>query len=292
MKIKEFFQKKSPVISFEFFPPKTDEGSQNLLETVTTLREFRPSFVSITYGAGGNTRAKTVQLVSKIKNEIGIETMAHLTCVGHTREEILNILKELESEGIESVLALRGDPPQGRKNFPANPDGLNHASDLVKLIRKGFEFGVGVAGYPEKHPEAPTWEEDLRHLKEKVDAGADFVITQLFFINRDYFSFVEKARKIGIQVPIVPGIMPIKDVEQIKRFTVMCGAKIPDKLLRQLENVKNDGEEVVRLGVDYATEQCMELLKKGAPGIHFYTLNKSQSTREIFRRLKEAGMVP
>ncbi len=292
MKISEFFRKKSPVVSFEFFPAKTDEAEEALISTVKSLKELNPSFVSITYGAGGTTRTKTVQLVLKIKNEIGLEAMAHLACGGHTQTEIRGILSELQNGGIESVLALRGDPPLGQKCFSPAPDGFKYASELVDFMRKNFHFGIGVAGYPEKHPEASSKAEDLKHLKGKVDAGADVIITQLFFDNRDYFSFVDNARKAGIHVPIVPGIMPIKDVDQIKRFTTVCGAKIPQNFLAELEKAKKDPRKVVQLGIEHSTAQCFDLLKKGAPGIHFYTLNKSESTREIFKRLKKEGMVP
>ncbi len=292
MKIGEFFRQKKSVVSFEFFPAKTEEAEKNLLATIDSLKKLEPSFVSITYGAGGTTRTKTIQLVTKIKKETGLETMAHLACGGHTKDEIHGILQELKDGGIESILALRGDPPQGQATFAPVKNGFRNAFELVSFIKKNFSFGIGVAGYPEKHPEAVSLEADLKHLKEKVDAGADVVITQLFFNNPDYFSFVEKAHKAGIRVPIVSGIMPIKDVDQIKRFTNVCGAKIPGVLMQQLESVKSDPIKVVEIGIRYATEQCIALLKGGAPGIHFYTLNKSESTREIFLRLKAAQLVP
>lgn len=282
---------KAPVISFEFFPPKTDEGAQNLRETIRSLESLHPSFVSVTYGAGGSTRSRTLELVASIKKDFGIEAVAHLTCVGHSQNEIFSVLKELNQAGIDNVLALRGDPPRGETSFKPHPEGFRYASELVRFIRKNFKFGIGVAGYPEKHMEAATMEEDMDHLKEKVEAGGDFVVTQLFFNNDDYFSFVERVRQKGVDVPITPGIMPITDVDQIKRFSALCGAKIPKNLLEKFEDIKNDKAAVVQLGIDHATHQCRDLLKKGAPGIHFYTLNKSTSTKEIFLNLKEEKLI-
>jgi methylenetetrahydrofolate reductase (NADPH) len=291
MKVKQFLNGKKPLVSFEFFPPKTNEGVATLMETIQALKELKPSFVSMTYGAGGSTRERTVSLVSAIKHKIGLEAVAHLTCVGHSQSELRGLLKELEGEGIENIVALRGDPPKGQTRFVQAPDGFRYGSELVQFIRKEFNFCVGVAGYPEKHPEAPTLEKDLEHLKTKVDAGGDFVVTQLFFDNRDYFNFVKRLRSIGVTTPVIAGIMPITDVDQIKRFTSMSGATIPPTLLAELEKVKSDKARVIEAGIRYATAQCTELLKKGAPGIHFFTLNKSQSTREIFLNLKKNGSV-
>lgn len=291
MKIRDIIGNGRPSISFEFFPPKTDAGHASLLETIATLRSLGPSFVSMTYGAGGSTRATTVKLVSKIKNEIGIEAVAHLTCVGHTKDELLGILSQLRDEGIENVLALRGDPPKGETRFVARAGGFSHAADLVGFIRERFLFGIGVAGYPEKHPEAPSLEADIKRLREKVARGADVVITQLFFSNTDYFSFVERLRVLGVTTPVVPGIMPVTDTEQVKRFTSMCGARLPKDLLARLELAGADKAAVVRIGIEHATAQCEELLRRGAPGIHFYTLNRSEATREVFLRLKSAGVV-
>lgn len=292
MKVKNIIGNGRPSVSFEFFPPKTDAGLDSLLETVSALKALSPSFVSMTYGAGGSTRSRTVELVSRIKNEIGLEAVAHLTCVGHTRGEIDAVLGELSDAGIENILALRGDPPKGERTFVPVPGGFAHAADLVEFIRKNHSFGVGVAGYPEKHPEAPSFEADLLHLKEKVARGADYVITQLFFSNADYFSFVDRLRALGVTAPVVPGIMPVTDTDQVKRFTSMCGAKLPAALLSRLESAAGDRTEVGRIGVEHATAQCQELLRRGAPGIHFYTLNKSEATREVFRRLKTSGDVP
>lgn len=291
MKVKDILASGKPCISFEFFPPKTDEGLATLLQTISTLREFNPSFVSMTYGAGGSTRAKTVQLVSRIKNQIGIEAVAHLTCVGHRREELEAILGELKAEGIENVLALRGDPPKGQTHFVAQEGGFANADGLVALIRKKFDFSIGVAGYPEKHPEATDLPSDLDAVAKKVAAGADYVVTQLFFSNDDYFRFVDEVRRRGVRVPIIPGIMPVTDTDQVKRFTQMCGASLPRDLLARLELAGADKAAMVRIGIDHATAQCEELLRRGAPGIHFYTLNKSEATKEVFLRLKSAGVV-
>jgi len=271
--------------SFEFFPPKTPEGEKNLYETIEVLREHHPSFVSVTYGAGGSTRAKTVEIVSRIKNEIGIEAMAHLTCVGAARGEILSVLDKLKKERIENVLALRGDPPKGETGFTPHADGFRYASELVAAVREHDDFTIGVAGYPEGHVECESKEKDLENLKRKVDAGGEFIITQLFFDPKDYFDFVARARAIGIRVPIIPGIMPVTNFAQIQKFTQMCGAHLPAEMRAALEPIQHDPAQVQAFGVEYAVRQCQELLNRGAPGIHFYTLNKSPATRAIFSRL-------
>ncbi len=292
MKIKDRFGKGQLVFSFEFFPPKDDAGADSLFKTVANLKELNPTFVSVTYGAGGSTRRKTVELTERIKRDTGIEAMAHLTCVGHSREEILALLDELEAAGIENIMTLRGDPPQEEANFVPHPEGFRHANELVSFIRSKKTFCLGVAGYPEVHPEASSKESDLANLKRKVEAGGDFVVTQLFFDQRDYFDFLSRARAAGIKVPIVPGIMPITNVAQIKRFTQMCGAKIPSPLLGELETAEGDREEVIQIGIRHATQQSEELLRGGAPGIHFYTLNRSLSTRTILSNLKERLVIP
>ncbi|MBI4180282.1 methylenetetrahydrofolate reductase [NAD(P)H] [bacterium] len=285
MRISDMLARDGRTFSFEFFPPKTPEGERKLYETVEVLRQHRPSFVSVTYGAGGSTRHKTVEIVSRIKKEIGIEAMAHLTCVGAARGEISSVLDHLKTEGIENVLALRGDPPQGQTQFVAHADGFRYASELVSAIRGDHDFTIGVAGYPEGHVECGSRDEDLAHLKTKVDAGASFVITQLFFDNRDYFDFVKRARDIGIRVPIIPGIMPVTNYAQIRKFTQMCGAHLPKEMTDRLDAIHEDESAVQTYGVDHAVRQCQDLLDRGAPGIHFYTLNKSPSTRAIFSRL-------
>jgi methylenetetrahydrofolate reductase (NADPH) len=275
-----------PVFSFEFFPPKDAEGVERLFETIAELKPYEPGYVSVTYGAGGSSRRLTVELVRRIKHEVGIEAMAHLTCVGATREELGVVLDELRAGGIENVIALRGDPPRGSTTFVKTDGGLGQAAELVALIRARYDFCVAAACYPEKHLEAIDAESDLAYLKAKVDAGADFLITQLFFDNADYFRFVERARKAGIEVPIVAGIMPITNLSQIKRFTALCGATIPAALLAACEGCSTDNDAVRALGVEHATAQCRDLIAQGVPGIHFYTLNRSLATRHVLDRLR------
>jgi methylenetetrahydrofolate reductase (NADPH) len=286
MKISKMLTTGRPLFSFEFFPPKDDAAAAQLVATIAELKLLNPDFVSVTYGAGGSTRTKTLELVARIKKEVGIEGMAHLTCVGHSKAEIQSILKDLADRGIENVLALRGDPPRGETTFKPHPDGYRYANELAQVVaQKGFCFGV--AGYPEKHPEAPSLEVDLQNLKRKVDTGASFVTTQLFFQNTYYFDFVARARAIGIRVPIFPGIMPVTNYSQIQRFTALCGASLPQQLQHELEVVQGDLDAVTHIGVRFAAHQCEELLHKGAPGIHFYTLNKSRATREILEHLRK-----
>jgi methylenetetrahydrofolate reductase (NADPH) len=275
-----------PTFSFEFFPPRTEEGERNLRETLTTLRELKPDFVSVTYGAGGSTRDRTVALTKWIKQGLEIEAMAHLSCVGATSEELCEILDGLESAGIDNVLALRGDPPRGESDWKPHPGGLHYSTELASLISERYQFCVGAACFPEVHPEAPDLAHDLRFLREKVQAGATFAITQLFFDNELYFRFVEEARAAGIEIPIIPGIMPITDFKQIKTITGMCKATIPQRLLEALEWRAHDSDAVLQLGVAYATLQCAELLARGAPGIQFFTLNRSSATRAILSSLR------
>jgi methylenetetrahydrofolate reductase (NADPH) len=286
MRIRELFGHGRPVFSFEFFPPKTDEAAQALLGSVRDLAEMlAPDFVSVTYGAGGSTRGRTIELVSRMQSELGLTTMAHLTCVGHTRDELAAILTRLASRGIKNVLALRGDTPGGGR-FEATPGGFAHASELAAFVKERGRFCVGGACYPEKHPEAPSAEDDLRWAGHKVESGAEFLITQLFFDNEDYFRFVERAREAGIEVPIVPGIMPITSVSQIERFTQMCGARIPDELRARLKRYEEDPSVVMAIGIEHAIRQARRLLEAGAPGVHFYTLNKSHATRSILAAIK------
>ncbi len=270
-----------PMISFEFFPPKNEAGFNALYQTIEDLKPLKPSYVSVTYGAGGSTRAKTVELVEKIQNEAGIRSMAHLTCVGHTQDEIGSILDDLWNAGIRNVLALRGDPPAGQAQFVATEGGFAYADQLVSYVRNRHDFSIGVAGYPEGHPQCLNLSRDLEHLKRKVDNGGNFIVTQLFFDNADFYRFRDRAKAIGIHVPIVAGLMPILNVAQIKRFVGMCGAKIPHALLQRLESLETDPEAVYAAGVDYATKQCEDLLRNGVDGIHFYTLNKSKATAQI-----------
>ncbi len=300
MRITERLQKPSPSFSFEFFPPKTTQGVASLLDALRDLKDLEPSFVSVTYGAGGSTQRSTTELTAQIKHDIGIEAMAHLTCVGHNQAELAHMLDELASAGIDNVLALRGDKPTAsadpaaRVSQPADARGeeFAFASQLVRFVhgdRKRWPFCIGGACYPEGHIECPSRDDDLRHLAEKVEAGTEFLITQLFFDNAFYFDFVQRAQAARIRVPIVPGIMPITSFEQVERFTRLCGATIPMRLRLQLERYQRDPEAILELGVAHATIQCAELLARGAPGVHFFTLNKSRATRMILTALRSAG---
>jgi methylenetetrahydrofolate reductase (NADPH) len=280
------------VFSFEFFPPKTEAGAATLERTIRELADLAPSFVSVTYGAGGSTRQKTLEIVQWIQREAGLVAMAHLTCVGAAQEEIGVVVDQLVEAGIDNIMALRGDPPAGQDRFVRHEGGFGYASDLVAFIRRrhGGELCLGGAGYPEGHVECRDLDRDIRNLRAKVDAGLDFVVTQLFFENRFYFEFVERARKAGITVPIVPGIMPIRNVASIERMTKLSGASIPAPLHAELDRCRSDDGAVSALGVAHATAQCVELLRGGAPGIHFYTLNQSPATRVILTALKTAGL--
>ena len=286
MKISSLFGQGTPVISFEFFPPKTEQGVENLYHTVENLRVCRPSYVSVTYGAGGSTQDRTLELVTRIQRDLDLTAMAHLTCVGNTREQIGEVLKRLVDNGIQNVLALRGDPPQGDTEFKPVPGGFRYANELVSFIRdRGFDLCVGAACYPEGHVENRDLDADLEHLVTKVDAGVDFLITQLFFDNEDLQAFTRRARTAGVEIPIVPGLMPVTNVAQTQRFTDMCGARIPQELRRRLLSVENDPAAVVATGVHWSIEQGRQLLADGAPGLHFYTLNKSSATLAVHAAL-------
>jgi methylenetetrahydrofolate reductase (NADPH) len=275
-----------PSFSFEFFPPKTEVGEQNLREALGELRELEPSFVSVTYGAGGSTREKTIEIVKRIREEYGLEAMAHFTCVGATVAQLRETLDEMLAAGIDNVLALRGDPPAGEEAWVKTEGGLEYSHELVRLIRADYPFAIGAACFPETHIHAVSPEADLAYLAEKVRAGVDFLITQLFFDNALYFDFVARARAAGIEVPIIPGIMPITQVGQVERMAKLCKASIPDGLRRELHARAEDSEAVLDFGVAYATLQCAELLSAGVPGIHFITLNRSPATRAILSALK------
>jgi methylenetetrahydrofolate reductase (NADPH) len=280
--------RRQPIFSFEFSPPKTDEGVRQLFEAISHLRELEPTFVSVTYGAGGSVRTRTVELVGRIRRELDIEPVAHLTCIDATVDELHGILEGLRSAGVDNVLALRGDPPDGTERFMATQGGLAHGSELMELIAARYDFCVGGACYPEKHPESADTDEDVRSAKRKEDAGASYLITNLFFDNRVYFDFVARARAAGVTVPIIPGIMPVTNVGQIRRFTLKIGASIPDALLEALRSREDDPDAVLQLGIAWATLQCAELLGGGAPGVHFYTMNRSPSTRAILSALRAA----
>lgn len=287
MHIRELLATGNPSFSFEFFPPKTEEGGNRLLEIIESLRDLRPTYVSVTYGAGGSTRDLTIDLVRQIKSRFDIETMAHLTCVGSHRDEIAATLNRFRESGITNVLALRGDPPKDQATFERVEGGFGYASELTTFIRQGkWEFCVAGACYPEGHTEATSLDADIENLKRKVEAGAEFLITQLFFDNDRYYDFVRRARSAGIGVPIIPGIMPITNVEQVERFTKMCGASIPSPLLEELQRLRAYPDAVLSLGVAHATAQCLDLLQRGALGIHFYTLNKSAATRTILTAIR------
>ena len=291
MKIRDLLSRGCPSFSFEFFPPKSEEAGAQLEKTIAELRELEPTFVSVTYGAGGSTREKTLDIVSRIKSTAGIESMAHLTCVGSTRDEIAQTLDRLVGAGIENVLALRGDPPKGQTEFQAVDGGFRYAVELVEMIRQRFgdRLSVGGACYPERHTECANPHVDLMNLKRKVDAGLDFVVTQLFFDNRRYFEFVEQARSVGIKVQIIPGIMPVTNAAQIERFTHTGGVTLPFQLAADLDKRRDNPASLLQLGVAHASVQCGELLMRQAPGIHFYTLNRSTATKDIFRALQAGG---
>jgi methylenetetrahydrofolate reductase (NADPH) len=276
-----------PVVSFEFFPPKTDEGDLALLEKhIPALLQVKPDFCSVTYGAGGSTRDKTLMIVDRIQRQHGLTALAHLTCVNHTREQVRELLGRIRALDCNNILALRGDPPAGGE-FSPTPGGFEFSSQLVKFIREAGNFSVGVAGFPEGHMACKDGKHaDWRHLQEKVAAGADFVLTQLFFDNADYFEFRDYvAGKLGVRVPLVPGIIPILSATQITKFTRLCGAKIPPSLREQLDRLADDDDAAIEFGIEYATRQCQELLRAGAPGLHFYTLNKSRSTAQVVTNL-------
>lgn len=285
MKIRDRFAAEERTFSFEFFPPRTPEATERLMETATRLAALAPSFVSVTYGAGGSTRRNTIELTARLQEELGLTAMAHLTCVGHSQRELAEILGEIAGRRIENLICLRGDPPEGENEFRPASDGFAHAEDLVRLARASGDFSIAVAGYPEGHQEAPNREDDLVHLKCKVDAGADFVITQLFFDAADYFDFALRARRSGISVRIVPGVMPAVSAAQIQRMAVRCGASVPQALAESLA-AAGDAERSAAAGTEWAMRQCEALLRGGAPGIHFYTLNQSSAVETIFAHLR------
>ncbi|MGE0682869.1 MAG: methylenetetrahydrofolate reductase [NAD(P)H] [Candidatus Binatia bacterium] len=295
MKVRDLFRSQMPTFSFEFFPPKTMEDINLLFERARELQPLRPSFISVTYGAGGSTRRNTIDIVCRMQEELGIVAVAHVTCVGHSQAELRDVLQELKERDIENLMCLRGDPPKGQTSFVPAPDGFANAYQLVQLARSLGDFCIGVAGYPELHPECLDQALDLQHLKEKVDCGADFVTTQLFFDNKDYFDFCERARELGVRQRIIPGIWPITNYKQIQRVAQMCGATLPTELRQKLDSVADDQQAVLDIGIEWSSRQCEELLAGGAPGIHFYTMNRSHATQRIFEHLRESsvkGMLP
>ena len=288
MKLREIYAQPGLQLSFEFFPPKSEQGLATLRREIEVLRMYRPSFCSVTYGAGGSTRDSTVSLVDRIHCEFGLDVMCHLTVVNQSKDEVRAVLNDLAARGIENLIALRGDPPGGDGEWAPHPDGFHYSIDLVREARARDCLSVAVAGFPETHPLAVSREADLRYLKEKVDAGADAIITQLFFDNEDFYRYADDVAAMGITVPVIPGVLPIQSTAQTMRFTALCGSKIPEKLAASLERVADDDAAAVAFGVEYATEQCRGLLDFGVPGIHFYTLNKSRSVAAILSELRLA----
>ena len=286
MKISKILESKEPSFSFEFFPPKSYSSILELGINIGQLMKLSPSFISITYGAGGSTQEASFMMADYINNKIGLIIMAHYTCVNATRDKVAADLDFFHKKNIENLILLRGDPPKGQKKFSNGEGDFHFASELIEFAAQRDRFCIAAAGYPEKHPEAKSMESDIEQLKNKVEKGAEFVVTQLFFDNQRYFDFVDKARLAGITVPIIPGIMPITNFKQIKRFTEMCGSTIPPHLVHKLDSYRDDSAKTYDIGVEFAIGQCRELLEKGAPGLHFYTLNKSRATVDIFSSIR------
>jgi methylenetetrahydrofolate reductase (NADPH) len=285
MKITEIFKQQKRTFSFEFFPPRDEISALDFGINIGQLMNLEPSFVTVTYGAGGSTQERTFAIVDYLHNKIGLTCMAHYTCVNASKEKIRKDINYLGKIGIENLMLLRGDPPQGTNKFLDNPDGFNHASDLISFVKNLGDFCVGGATYPEKHIEAKNIEEDLHYLRIKLNAGADFLVTQLFFINDLYFDFIELTKKHGIKCRIIPGIIPITNYKQIKKFVRLTGATIPEEIINQIEPYQDNPEKIYQIGLDFAIRQCRDLLNRGAPGLHFYTLNKSRAAVEIFESI-------
>lgn len=299
MRVNEAYHPDRIALSFELFPPKSEAAEAELFVQMRELAAFEPSFVTCTYGAGGSTRTKTLDVIERVRREFGLPVASHLTCVGSTVEDLRRYLSEAWERGVTNIVALRGDPPKGETQFHAIAGGLRYANELVSLIRREFpQFGIAVAGYPEKHLEAPSLEVDLVNLQRKVAAGADVVVTQLFYDNADFFRFREQCTALGIRCPIVPGVLPITNLAQIKRITSLCGAKLPLQLVAELEACGDSIEAQFRVGIAHATRQVQELIDAGVPGVHFYVLNKSAATSEVLRgvslpeRIKKKWLIP
>ena len=288
MKFSELYLNDSTAISFEIFPPNTDRGMMELQDRISRLVSLSPSLITVTYGAMGNTRERTLEIATMIKDDFGIDTAHHLTCVGSDRSQINDILDQIKGKGIQNIVALRGDPPKGYDSFVPTPNGYTHANELVEHIKNYGTFDVAVAGYPEKHIEAVDMETDLTNLKMKVDSGADVIITQLYYDNNDFYRFVDMCRSSGIRNPIIPGLMPILNIEQIKRITGMCGSRIPKNLLSQLEKANGDQDKVHEIGIEHTSNQAIDLLNYGVDGIHFYVLNRYFHIAEIMDRIGPA----
>jgi methylenetetrahydrofolate reductase (NADPH) len=285
MKIADIIKRKRAGISFEFFPPKDKAGEDRLFGNIAKLEALHPDFVSVTYGAGGGTLKNTRNVVLRIKKETSLVTMPHLTCIEQSENDLKAILEGYRENGIENVLALRGDPPEGSEKFIPHPQGFCYAKELVKLAASMSAFSIGVACYPEGHCESPNLEMDMVYTKEKIEAGADFAMTQMFFDNRHFYNFLERADRAGIRVPIIPGIMPITDFNRIKQFAAKCCATIPDRIVRRFEKITSDPAEMKKVGIELATEQCADLLAHGVLNLHIYTLNQSATTIQIVNNL-------
>ncbi len=278
--IAEKFSSTDTVFSVEFFPPKTEEGARQILRTAAKLRNLNPDYVSITYGAGGSTRERTMEYGSLLRDIFDFEVMPHLTCFGHSKDEIATILNSLSVSGFRNIMALRGDPPKGETTFVPHPDGFKHASELIKFIREQYsDFGIGCAGYPEKHPEANSFDEDIAFLKHKIDCGADFIVTQMFFENSHFFNFVEKCRAVGIDKPIIAGILPALSLNQVLRFKSMCASEIPDKLIEKLKN--STDEDATKVGLEWAQNQIEQLKQNKVDGVHLYILNRAETAQKL-----------
>lgn len=287
MKLRDIYNSDSVCVSYEVFPPKLDfeEKKEALLRELEILKDFNPAYVSVTYGAGGSTQDKTFEIIMDIKNRLSLNPMPHFTCVNATKENVLEYLRKLDAEGIKNILALRGDPPNGEKRFIPEEGGFAYANELVEFIKEKMSFSIGVAGYPEVHPEAKSKDDDIMNLKRKIDAGGDAIITQVFYDNQKYFDFVKKVKEVGVDTPIIPGILPITSYSQIERMVSLCGATVPFDLKQELEKNKDNPENIKKIGLEFAVEQCRELLKSGVKGLHFYTLNKAAATKKVLESI-------
>lgn len=286
MRLSELYRSKKADISFELFPPKTEKGTEEMFREVERLKALHPAFFSMTYGAAGTTRDLTLALVDRLKNQVGVETMCHLTVVGQSKEETRNTLRFLKEKGIYNIIALRGDPPSGVSDFKPHPGGFRYSVELIEEAKKTNYFSIAVAGFPETHPDSQSRTSDIEYLKRKVDAGADVIITQLFFDNRFFYEYADHVQKAGITVPVVPGILPILSVQQVRRFTALCKATIPPAMEAELSKCEDDPERALKYGIELAAKQCEDLLKNKVPGLHFYCLNKSRSVEAILSNLK------
>lgn len=285
MQLKAIKESDKPAFSFEFFPPKTDKGEENMMQTAHELKKLQPAFFSMTYGAGGTTRGKTVNLGHELQKQTGVDTVCHLTCVDQSKDAVRGVLSQLRDNKIQNIMALRGDPPQGVEKWEPHPEGFHYAQELVEEIRGMDDFGVAVAGFPELHPDSPNRESDLFYMKQKIDAGADVVVTQLFFDNEDFINYDKALKAMGVDIPIIPGILPVQSATQVRKFTALCKSRIPERLDALLTEVENDEQATIEMGIEYASEQIAQLLDYGVPGVHIYCLNKFQMSEAIFKKI-------